>query len=52
MKKAIIKFLKKILLINKKNVSTLSAEKFLDWWSDYQNKNIQKLFWRLEAEDC
>ena len=40
MKKAIIKFLKKILLINKKNVSTLSAEKFLDWWSDYQNKNI------------
>ena len=39
-KKKIIKFLKKFFSISEKNVSTLSAEEFINWWSDYQKKNI------------
>ena len=39
-KKKIIKFLKKIFSIREKNVSTLSSKQFINWWSDYQQKNI------------
>ena len=39
-KKKIIKFFKKIFSIRKKNVSTLSAQQFINWWSEYQKKNI------------
>ena len=39
-KKKIIKFLKKIFSIREKNVSTLSADQFINWWTNYQKKNI------------
>ena len=39
-KKKIIKFFKNFFSISEKNVSTLSAEEFINWWSDYQKKNI------------
>jgi putative sugar O-methyltransferase len=39
-KKKIIKFFKKIFSISEKNVSTLSSKQFINWWSDYQQKNI------------